>query len=516
MPGRKNDYEQFKNTSPVTKKKRSVNLKFLNRLPGKKIARGIGEFLSNKDVVSKILVTILVIVIYRILSSIPLPGVDMNIYREVFSSRTASEANYIFTIFTGGRLETPSIIGLGIAAYINASIIMQLLPYAITRLKEIQKDGERGKQIINQITRFISVPLAFMYSIVYLVVLSRNDLGTAGIGLPTGTYLIPHAADADFPSGLRILFMALVLTGGTMLLMWLSEIITEKGLGNGSSIIISVGILASLPALISQDYSQLNIPNLVNNLVQGNFSALTDPLTLALIIVAIGFVFVIAAIIFISESQRKIDIQYARRVREGEGGQGSFLPIKFTVTGVMPVIFAFALLSIPQLIVPIVESSGNASPFMLDVVNSVKAGPLYATADQIIDGKDLQYELLYFALVIIFGVFYSYIVLNPKETAENLQKSGAFVPGIRPGKSTENYIAGVLFRISFFGALFLGIIALIPVLGRNLVYSSSSVYLAVLSGIGGTSLLIIVSVILDTLRQYKSIVATRSYERYLK
>jgi len=389
---------------------------------------------------------------------------------------------------------------------------MQLLPYAISRLKELQKEGERGRQIINQITRFITFPLSFIYSIAYLLLLSRQDLSQTITTLPAGSYLIPHAPGVDYPSAARIILMALVLAAGTIFLMWLSEFITEKGLGNGSSVIISVGILASLPTLLQQDLAAVNFQQVFADLLQGSVVALTNPFTLSLILILFGFVLVIAAIVFVNESQRKVPIQYARRIRGNEGGQGSFLPVKFTITGVMPVIFAFTLISVPQLLIPIIETSSGPTPF----TESIKESFLYASADQIVDSKDTVYAIVNFLLVIVFGIFYSFIVLNPKETSENLQKSGAFIPGIRPGRSTERYITNVILRIALVGSIFLAIIALIPIVGRNIVFQSTGNYLQILSGIGGTSILIIVGVLLDTLRQYQSLVATRSYEKYLR
>lgn len=511
-----NPYEQFKSETqkaPVissSKKKKSKNrFGFFQK---NRFTRGIVNFFRNGDILKKIGVTLIIVVIYRALASIPLPGVDLSIYRELFGQSTASETSYLFTIFTGGRLDTPSIVGLGLAAYINASIIMQLLPYIIGRLKELQKEGERGRQVINQITRIITFPLSFVYSIAYLLLLSRQDISQTITTLPANSFLIPRGGDSEWPSFYTIIFMALILAAGTMLLMWLSEFITEKGLGNGSSVIISVGILSSLPALINVDLQSINIEQIISDLIRGSTTALTNPLTLALIGVIIGFFIVIGFIVFINESSRKIPIQYARRVRGEDGGQGSFLPIKFTITGVMPVIFAFALLSVPQLLIPIIENIAGSTPF----IESLKSSFIFAGTDQVVNSQDTIYEIVYFTLVVIFGVFYSFIVLNPKETAENLQKSGAFVPGIRPGKSTENYIANVLFRIALVGSLFLALIAVAPVIGRNIIFQSTGTNLQVISGIGGTSILIIVGVLLDTLRQYKSLMATRSYDRYLK
>ncbi|MEO6729572.1 MAG: preprotein translocase subunit SecY [Candidatus Dojkabacteria bacterium] len=480
----------------------------VNKVKNFNIFRSIRNIASNKDILRKIGVTIFIVIIYRALAQIPLPGVDMTAYKSLFENRSISEVNYLFTVFTGGRLETPSIIGLGLAAYINASIIMQILPYAIQRLKNLQQEGERGRQAINQITRFITFPLAFVYSLAYVGLISQTDFNQ-GVGTPL--YLVARTAGADWPSIGKVLFMALILAAGTTLLMWLSEVITERGLGNGSSVVISIGILSSLPALLKIDFDRLDIGNILNQLVKGNTIALTNPSTLAVIGTIIGFIVVVASIVFINESQRRLPIQYARRVRGADIGKGSNLPIKFTVTGVMPVIFAYALLSLPQLIVPIIEKSTGTTEFITSLKNSF----LFASQSQTITNQTVIYDVIYFLLIVIFGLFYAFIVLNPKETAENLQKSGAFIPGVRPGLSTQNYLTTVLLRVGFVGSFLLAIIAIIPVIGRYIVLSSTQQSLALLSGIGGTSVLILVGVLLDTKRQYDSLMATKNYQKFI-
>lgn len=471
---------------------------------------------SNKEIRNKILVTIFIIVIYRVLAQIPLPGINMQVYQELFANQSSSEINYLLTIFTGGRLDSPSIIGLGLAAYINASVIMQILPYGFQRLKQLQQEGERGRQIINQITRFLTLPLSFVYSIAYILWISQTDFKTGNVGSQAdgGLYLISAADGSQWPSVAKVLFMALILAAGTLFLMWLSEIITEKGIGNGTSLIISLGIIAGLPALLSRDLQVLNLPLLGQQIAGGNPGALLSPTSLAVIGTFIGFIFVIAAIVFINEAQRNLPIQYARRVRGDESGQGSSLPIKFTITGVMPVIFAYGVLSIPQILVTIGERVVGNTEFITALKNSF----IYAqvgTEAQITDSKDFVFEIVYFLLIIAFGVFYSYLVMNPKETAENLQKSGAFIPGIRPGKSTENYVSSILLKIALFGSFILAIIAVIPFIGRILIESSAGVQISVLTGIGGTSILILVGVLLDTRRQYQSMKASRNYQRFV-
>ncbi|MEP7103698.1 MAG: preprotein translocase subunit SecY [Candidatus Dojkabacteria bacterium] len=487
--------------------KRSLS-KVKTSLKNFNLFKSIKKVATNKEILQRIGITLLIVVIYRGLAQIPLPGVDMTAYKSLFENKSISEVNYLFTVFTGGRLETPSIVGLGLAAYINASIIMQILPYAIQRLKNLQQEGERGQQAINQITRFITFPLAFIYSLAYVGLISQTDFNQ---GKETPLYLIARINGETWPTLSKVFFMALILAAGTVFLMWLSEIVTEKGMGNGSSVVISIGILSSLPALIKIDFDRLDVGNILNQLVKGNSIALTNPSTLAIIGTIIGFIFVVCAIVFINESQRRLPIQYARRVRGADIGRGSNLPIKFTVTGVMPVIFAYALLSLPQLIIPLIEKSVGTTDF----IASLKDSFLFANQSQVITDKTILYDVVYFSLIVIFGLFYAFIVLNPKETSENLQKSGAFIPGVRPGKSTENYLTTVLIRVGFIGSFLLAIIAIIPVIGRYLVLSSTQQSLALLSGIGGTSVLILVGVLLDTKRQYDSLRATKNYQKFV-
>lgn len=484
--------------------------KILSPLSSNQFVRFFTTSFRNKDILSKIIVTIGIVAIYRILSSIPLPGMDMSVFENLLNNRPTTEANYLFSLFTGGRLESPSIVGMGLAAYINASIIMQMLPYALPRLKEIQKQGERGRQIINQFTRFLALPLALLYSFGYLVFLSQQNFSTSG----DTSYLIPHAAGSDYPTIAKLLLMTVALTAGTLILMWLSEIITEKGLGNGSSVIITVGILATLPSYIIVDFSKLNLSEVIAQIGQGNLSALLNPIALSIIFSIIGIIVMMVVLIFINESQRNIPVQYARRVRGAESGKGSSLPIKFTLTGVLPIIFTYAILSVPQLLIPLLERLTDTASGFYQFLQSLKNSFLFASTDSVVNSNDTIYAIVYFFLVIIFGVFYAFIILNPKETAENLQKSGAFVPGIRPGKSTEKYISQVLVKMAFAGSFVLAFIALIPIIARDIVLSSTGSQLAILSGIGGTTLLIVVSVVLDTIRQYRSLRATRSYERY--
>lgn len=483
-----------------------------------KAGKSVKNVLTNKEILQRIGITILIVAIFRALASIPLPGIDMKVYKDYFGNASASEANYLLLVFTGGQLDSPSIVGLGLAAYINASIILQLLTPVIPKLTELSKEGERGQQVINQMTKYVTVVLGFFYSIAYLLLISKRDLtnpnNTAGAG--EGVFLIPHGAGSQWPALTKIIFMALILTAGSMFLVWLSDLITEKGIGNGSSVVISVGILAALPALIQKDFSLLNLRTIGNQVVEGTFSALTDPIFLALLSIIVGAILLIITIVYVGESSRDVEVQYARRVRGEDAGEKSSLPIKLTMTGVLPIIFASAFLSVPQLLIPFLKDVVSTTSWFYTAMLDIEKSFLFASTDNVVNIKDLYYGILDFVMIVLFGMFYSFIVMKPNETAENLQKSGAFIPGIRPGKSTENYISKVLLRIGFAGSMFLGFIALVPLIGRNLIVNFADISPVILSGIGGTSVLIIVSVCMDTLRQYNSLKVSRSYEKYIR
>ncbi len=515
------DYEQFKDQETTRSRRdrtktgstnKSVRKKSISKKSPLKIFSKLGK---NKALIYKILFTLLIILIYRGLSSIPLPGVNMEVFERYFGQASASEANYLFLIFTGSTLETPSIVGLGIAAYIQASIMMQLLTPVIPKLAELSKDGARGQQLINQYTRYLTFPLSFIYSAIYLVILSKRDLSATEVGQITNNpdFLISPAAGSDLPTITKILFMATVLTAGSLFLMWLAESINEHGIGNGSSVVISVGILASLPTLITRDLQSLNLNQIITNILAGQTELLTDGPFISFVGVILGFIALIAIIVFINESARKIKIRYARRAVSTPMSEESNLPIKLTITGVLPIIFASALLSVPQLIIPFIKNSVTNTGLQ-NFFTSLENSFLFATNDLVVNSKDFIYGIVFFLLIVGFGVFYAFISLKPKDVAENLQKRSAFVPGIRPGKATEKYIIYVLARVGFAGALFLGFIALLPLVSRNLIELSTGANLFILSGIGGTSILIVVSVILDTYRQFQALKVSRSYEQY--
>ena len=420
--------------------------------------------MKTPDIRNRIFFTLFMLLCFRLLAAIPLPGINGDAFKEFFGN---SPFGNIFTLVTGGRLDNPSVVAIGLAPFINASIIIQLLQTVVPRLEELAKEGERGRQTLNQYTRYLTVPLAVMQSLVIYTILNKQFPNLVGN-----------------PSVLEISTMVITLTAGTILLMWISELITEQGVGNGSSFIIFAGIIASLPGLLSRDLELIAYDK-------------------ALIIsIVVGLLVMIAGIVYVTEAVRKIPIQYARRVRgrKSYGGQSTYLPLKINQAGVMPVIFAASLLSFPQILTQFFISASDPSSIFYKI--SEKANLIYSNEYMWL------YNLLYFLLIVGFAFFYTFVTFKPEEQAENLKKSGGFIPGIRPGKSTAKYITDVMIRLTIVGALFLATVALVPSLARR------GVDLALLSGIGGTSILIIVGVILDIIRRLKSMVVTRSYEAY--
>lgn len=473
---------------------------FFSRLVPKKFSRpgtnSIFSALKTKEVQRKIVFTLLIIAVYRVLAAVPLPGIDIKLFNEVFGNNPATN---IFTVVTGGRLDDPSVVAIGLGAYINASIIIQLFSTIIPKLEELSKEGERGRRILNSYTRMLAVPLNIIQAfVIYSIV--KN----VGQSIPSLSGLLANVTTLD------VIAMIAALTAGSMVLMWLGELITEKGIGNGTSIIIMVSILSVLPRMISKDFSfispDLNL--LINN---GNFNVLGNETFLSIYAVFGGLIFLIVGITFITEAVRKITIQYASRVRASQAGQGSFLPLKLNQAGVMPVIFAYSLLTFPQILSQILISVTDPSSFLYKLGTGINSSFLSQSNVKGSTQNIFLYELLLFILIIFFTYFYTFVTFKPKETADNLKKSGGFVPGTRPGKETEKYIMNILIRLTFWGAIFLGVVAIIPNLYRLGTFTQN---LNIFTSIGGTSLLIIVGVISDTLRQIKSVAVTRSYEQF--
>ena len=417
---------------------------------------------NTPDLRRKILVTISIIVIFRIIAHIPMPGVDVSALQKFFSG---SQIFQLLDIFSGGTLFNFSIMTLGLNPYINASIIMQLLTNVIPKLEDLQKEGEYGRAKINQYTRYITLPLAFVQSWGVLILLQRSGSGIL-------TNLAP----------VELITILITMTAGTMLLMWLGELITENGIGNGISILIFAGILARLPVTFGQTATIFNQQNAFN-----------------IILVAVMAVVVIAAVVVINEAHRRVPVQYARRVRgdRSYGGGSSFLPIRINQAGVIPIIFAVSIILLPGMLATFFASAAN--PAIANLATQVRD----------LFNNTTFYSGLYFALVLLFTYFYTGITFQPNKIADDLRKYGGFIPGIRPGIATSDYLGYIINRITLVGGIFLGAIAILPFVSQGVTNISTL-------AIGGTGLLIVVSVVLETAKQLESQLVMRSYEGFLR
>jgi preprotein translocase subunit SecY len=416
---------------------------------------------KSPDVRKKLLFTAVIFVIFRIFAHIPVAGVNLAQLKALFAQ---NQFLSLLDIFSGGTLANFSVMALGLNPYINASIILQLLTMVFPKLEALSKEGESGRQKINQYTRFLTVPLAILQAF-GMYALLRNQ----GIILN----LDP----------LSIISFLLTMTAGTMFLVWLGELITERGVGNGISILIFAGIIGRIPVVFGQTLSTLNAENIFN---MGAF-------------VVMGLV-VVGSIVLINEATRQITVFYAKRVRGNKtyGGQQTHLPLRLNQAGVIPIIFAVSLVLIPSLVANYLVASKN--PILHN-------GALFVTTWFNPDG--LVYNLTYFLLVVGFTYFYTAVVFNPKKIADEIQKYGGFIPGIRPGQATAKYLNYILTRITLCGAVFLGIIAIFPVIGKLFTNVQNLM-------LGGTGILIVVSVVLETIKSIEAQLVMRNYEGFKK
>ncbi len=408
----------------------------------------------------KILITIGILALFRLAAHIPLPGIDTSTLKNLFAG---SALLSLLDIFSGGTLANFSIMALGVNPYINASIIMQMLSMVFPSLEEMQKEGEYGREKINQYTRFLTLPLAIVQSF-GLIALMRSQ-GLAGITNP-----------------LNLLTIIVTLTAGTMLLMWLGELIQEYGIGNGVSVIIFAGIVGRIPVSFFKTASTTTEQNTTNILV---FAAMA--------------ILVIYFVVKITEAVRQVTIQYARRSRAGTtaGTQLTHLPLRLNQAGVIPIIFAVSLMLLPSVI-------GN---FLLSNPNLTLA-QIGRFLTSIFKPESATYSLLYFLLVVAFTFFYTTVVTNPEKIADEVKKNGGFVPGVRPGLPTAHYLGHIINRITLAGAVFLGLIAVLP----NIAQAATGVTTL---AIGGTSLLIVISVILETAKDIQGQLTIRNYDKFL-
>lgn len=407
---------------------------------------------------NRVIFTLLMLLIYRVGIFIPLPGVDAQALKEFFA-RAEGTLLGLFNLFSGGAMENASIFALGVMPYITSSIIMEVMSSVFPKLQELKKQGELGRQKINQYTRYLTIFLAFFQGSFWALSLEQTFVGAGSLAIHGGFLF-------RISSGIILLI-------GTMSLLWIGEQITRKGIGNGVSLIIFTGIIAGLPGAIG---------NLATLLKLGEIEPMNVIMGLIIMVVVVGFV------VWIEASYRKITIQYATRVmgRKIVGGVSSYLPIKLNISGVIPPIFASSLLMFPLTVAQFVQN------------------PITQKIAGFLNPLSIPYNIIYFALIMFFAFFYTGIIFNPYDIAENLQKAGAFIPGIRPGENTAKYLDGIITRLTFIGAIYLGIICVLPtffISGMNLPFR-----------FGGTALLIVIGVAMDTIRQIESLLLMSSYE----
>lgn len=415
------------------------------------------KVLKLPELRKKLLFALLVIVIFRFLAHIPVPGVNVEALKALISGNALLG---IFNAFSGGGFANFSIITLGLGPYINASIILQLFTAMVPSLEELSKEGEQGREKINQYTRYLTIPIALLQSYGVYFLLQRQ-------------FVLPRLAPLD------LIVLIVTLTAGVVFLMWLGDLVTEYGIGNGISMLIFVGIVSQLPAGATSLYVTAQNTNIFTILM---FIALS--------------VGVIASVVMINEGTRNIALEYGRRGARSST-VSNYLPIKVNQAGVIPIIFAVSVVLVPSLLSgPLLSSSSD----MFRGMGRFLAENFTPTS--------LGYNLLYFILVVGFTFFYTFIQFSPEKLADDIKKRGGFVPGIRPGKNTKDYLTKVIIRLTLWGAIFLGLIAILPFIISTLFGFSNLT-------VGGTSLLIVVSVVLETIRQVQSQTVTRSYEGYL-
>ena len=432
----------------------------------------VGAF-KNKDIRKKILYTLMILVVVRVGSLLPIPGVDTEYFSSLLSGINTGDLSYL-SAFAGCSFERMSLFALSITTYITSSIIMQLLAIAIPKLEEMQKEGEDGRKKIAAITRYVTIALALIESIAMAVGFGRSGLIKGYQGFSTLHYIV------------SIIVVVAALTAGSAMLMWLGERITENGVGNGISIVLLINIISGMPSDFATLYSTFVAPRTIAKGVLA-----------AAIIIAILVVMVVL-VCFLQDGERRIPVQYSQKVsgRKTFGGQSTNIPLKVNTAGVMPVIFASSLMQFPVIIAQLFGKSYEWTRYLSSSYWCRISAPKYSIG-----------LILYIVLLIIFAYFYTSITFNPIEVADNLKKAGGVIPGITPGKSTSDYLNNILNYIVFVGAVGLLIIALIPIMCTGFFNASVS--------FGGTSVIIIVGVVLETLKQIESQMVNRYYKGFL-
>ncbi|MFH1291579.1 MAG: preprotein translocase subunit SecY [bacterium] len=420
----------------------------------------LGQIWKVKSIRNKLLFVIVMLVIFRLVAHIPIPGVNIENLRSFLSG---NQILGLLNVFSGGSMKNFSVVMLGVAPYITSSIIFQLLTMIVPKLEEMSKEGESGRQRINMYTRLLTVPLAFMQSYAMVKLLNSNSAA-------------PILTDLN---AWRLIVIMTTITAGTIFLMWVGELISEKKVGNGVSLLIFAGIIAGLPGVLR------------NSII--NYSS-SDFYTFILFgLIAVGTV---VGVVFISEGQRNIPINYAKQMRGNRsyGGSTSHLPLRVNMAGVIPIIFAISLVLFPPMVAQFFM--GAKSVWLVKI----------ATGTVALFQNQLFYAIIYFLLVFGFTYFYTAVIFHPQKVAENLQKQGGFIPGIRPGKETENYLQKTMTRLNLTGASFLALIAIMPLI-LQAVLSTKSL------AIGGTSLLIVVAVAIDIAKQIDAQLTMHAYDQ---
>lgn len=431
------------------------------------------QLYKNSALRKRVLVVLAVMVVYSMLSQIPVPAPDST-KLQIFLSKLFQSSSILgfVNLFSGGALSRFSILLMGLGPYINASIIMQLLTQVVPKLEALSKEGEAGRNKINYYTRLLTLPLAIIQGVAMIFLvhnLSNRSLGVDLIGNPTIFQWV---------------LMVSTIVAGSMILMWLGELITEKGVGNGISMIILFGIVANLPGTMASQFS----------LVQSDPGKL-----LGMAVIAVVAFATVIFIVYLNEGQRNIPISYARRVANAKSytGVDTHLPLRIITAGVIPIIFALAFLSVPTFLGQLLQ---NAKTSWVASI-ATKVTNWFAPTSWV-------YAVTYFVLVVAFTYFYTAIIFKPDEIAENLQKQGGFIPGVRPGEETSRYLKNIITRITFTGSLGLGLVAILPFIMETVFKTSQAIT------IGGTSLLIIVAVIIETVKQIRSLALMATYEKY--
>jgi preprotein translocase subunit SecY len=420
------------------------------------IFRQLKMIVSDRVLRNRTMFLLGALIVFRALAAIPLPSIDTSKLAQFFVN---NQFLGLLNIFSGGGLDNLSIVMLGVGAYITATIIMQLMTILSPKLKAMyHEEGEAGRRKFSQWSRVLSVPFAFIQ----------------GFGLIT---LLSHQGIISQMSAEQLWLNLLIITGGSILLMWVGELISEFGIGNGVSLIIFAGIVASLPSVVSQ--------------LVFTFDPAQIPLYLGFLLVAL---IIVAGVVFVTEAERSIPITYSKQIRGGKlyGGTTTYLPLRLNQSGVIPIIFALSMLLLPQMIANFITGINN--PAVQAIVSTINnfMNNMWA------------YGATYFVLVFVFTYFYTAITFEPDTVSENLQKSGAFIPGIRPGNHTTEYLATIVTRITFVGALFLAVIAVLPIVMQGITGIKTL-------AIGGTGLLIVVSVVLDLIKKVDAQIAAREY-----